>query len=34
VSSKEVRLQHYPVGHHHRRGSPRDRLFRARAAPL
>jgi len=31
---KEVRLQHYPVGHHHRRRPPRARLFRARQAPL
>jgi hypothetical protein len=31
---KGVRLQHYPVDHHHRRRPPRARLFRARAAPL
>ena len=31
---KGVRLQHHPVGRHHRRRPPRARLFRARAAPL
>jgi hypothetical protein len=31
---KEVRLQHHPVDRHHRRRSPRARLFRARAAPV
>jgi integrase len=29
-----VRLQHHPVGRHHRRRPPRARLFRPRAAPL
>ena len=31
---EEVRLQHHPVDHHHRRRPPRARLFRARPAPL